>query len=113
MSSNASRVASPARPGSSSGLAQAAAGLALASRNEGLASSKPEMGNTRMELPPDAYVTSLKKSMFPRRENKFNSEGKIETIEVNQYRMTNFDFKKKIYQYDVRVFIDYLRLLFC
>lgn len=105
-SAAASRVASPARPGSSSGLTQAAAGLALASRDEASASSKQGMGNTRMELPPDAYVTSLKKSMFPHRGNKFNSEGQIQTIEVNQYRMTNFDFKKKIYQYDVSLCVN-------
>lgn len=54
-----------------------------------------------MELPADAYIMDTKKSQFALRENKFNTEGKKEMIEVNQYRMTKFDFSKKIYQYDV------------
>lgn len=57
--------------------------------------------NTRMELPPDAYVSDTKKSSFALRGNKFNTEGKPDVIEVNQYRMAKFDFSKKIYQYDV------------
>ncbi|KAH7155211.1 Piwi domain-containing protein [Dactylonectria estremocensis] len=62
---------------------------------------KPEKGNTRMELPPDAYVADTKKDYFTLREKKLNTEGKVEQVEVNQYRMTKFDFAKKIYQYDV------------
>lgn len=62
-----------------------------------------EKGNTRMELPPDAYVSETKKDLFTLRGNKLNTEGKTEMIEVNQYRMTKFDFSKKIYQYDVSV----------
>lgn len=54
-----------------------------------------------MELPPDAYVSETKKDLFTLRGNKLNTEGKPEMIEVNQYRMTKFDFEKKIYQYDV------------
>ena len=60
-----------------------------------------EKGNTRMELPPDAYVSETKKDLFTLRGNKFNTEGKPDKVEVNQYRMTKFDFTKKIYQYDV------------
>jgi eukaryotic translation initiation factor 2C len=59
-------------------------------------------GNTRMELPPDAYITDSNKDVFPLRKG-FNTEGKPEIIEVNQYRMTKFDFNKKIYQYDVSI----------
>ncbi|KAK7415854.1 Protein argonaute [Neonectria magnoliae] len=62
---------------------------------------KEEKGNTRMELPPDAYVSETKKDLFTLRGNKLNTEGKAELVEVNQYRMTKFDFTKKIYQYDV------------
>lgn len=61
----------------------------------------PEKGNTRVELPPDAYLTDTKKDFFTLRGQKLNTEGKPETIEVNQYRMTRFNFNKKIYQYDV------------
>ncbi|KAH7273919.1 hypothetical protein MRS44_000638 [Fusarium solani] len=60
-----------------------------------------DQGNTRMELPPDAYVSETKKDLFTLRNGKFNTEGKPEQIEVNQYRMTKFDFSKKIHQYDV------------
>ncbi|KAK5995627.1 Protein argonaute 1-like protein [Cladobotryum mycophilum] len=63
--------------------------------------SREERGNTRMELPPDAYVTDEKKGLFAMRGNKFNTEGRTELIEVNQLRMTKFNFSKKIYQYDV------------
>ncbi|GAO18386.1 uncharacterized protein UV8b_05404 [Ustilaginoidea virens] len=57
--------------------------------------------NTRMELPPDAFVLDEQKDVFALRGNKLNSEGSKAIIEVNQYRMTKFDFNKKIYQYDV------------
>lgn len=57
--------------------------------------------NTRMELPPDAYVSATSKSMFALRGNKLNTEGRETDIQVNQYRMKRFDFNKKIYQYDV------------
>ncbi|KAL4730323.1 Protein argonaute [Fusarium chlamydosporum] len=60
-----------------------------------------DQGNTRMELPPDAYISETKKDMFTLRNGRFNTEGRPEQIEVNQYRMTKFDFSKKIYQYDV------------
>lgn len=68
--------------------------------------AKPESsdrkGNTRMELPADAYVTNeAQKDVFAIRGNKFNTEGRLEMVEVNQFRMTKFDFNKKIYQYDV------------
>lgn len=62
-----------------------------------------DQGNTRMELPPDAYISETKKDMFTLRKGRFNTEGKPEQIEVNQYRMTKFDFSKKIYQYDVSI----------
>ncbi|KAI5462319.1 Piwi domain-containing protein [Mariannaea sp. PMI_226] len=62
---------------------------------------RQEKGNTRMELPPDAYVSDTKKDLFTLRGNKLNTEGKPEMIEVNQYRMSKFDFNKKIYQYDI------------
>ncbi|KAI9147761.1 Protein argonaute [Paramyrothecium foliicola] len=65
------------------------------------ASGRDDKGNTRMELPPDAYILDANKDVFPIRGNKYNTEGKPEMIEVNQYRMTKFDFNKKIYQYDV------------
>ncbi|KAK2609134.1 Protein argonaute [Conoideocrella luteorostrata] len=60
-----------------------------------------DKGNTRMELPPDAYVSDTKKGMFALRGNKFNSEGSKAIVEVNQYRMKKFNFSQKIYQYDV------------
>jgi eukaryotic translation initiation factor 2C len=64
--------------------------------------SKDRKGNTRMELPPDAFLSyEDRKDVFPPRENKFNTEGRPEKVEVNQFRMTKFDFNKKIYQYDV------------
>lgn len=55
-----------------------------------------------MELPPDAFfINEAQKDVFAVRDNKFNTEGRQETVEVNQFRMTKFDFNKKIYQYDV------------
>jgi hypothetical protein len=57
-----------------------------------------------MELPPDAYVSETKKDLFTLRNGRFNTEGKPEQIEVNQYRMTKFDYNKKIFQYDVSSF---------
>ncbi|KPM33983.1 Protein argonaute [Neonectria ditissima] len=66
--------------------------------------AKQERGNTRMELPPDAYVSETKKDLFTLRGNRVNTEGRPEPVEVNQYRMTKFDFTKKIYQYDVSSF---------
>ena len=57
-----------------------------------------------MELPPDAYVSETKKDLFTLRGKRLNTEGKAESVEVNQYRMTKFDFTKKIYQYDVSSF---------
>lgn len=64
-------------------------------------SGQQDRGNTRMELPPDAYVTDGQRDMFALRGNKFNSEGNSIVVEVNQYRMKKFDFQKKIHQYDV------------
>jgi eukaryotic translation initiation factor 2C len=116
--SDRGRSPSPAGPGSSSGSgrrpsqspARSASGSA-AGRPAGYAKplgfdpAKPQkqedQGNTRMELPPDAYVMETKKDLFTLRNGRFNTEGKAEMIEVNQYRMTKFDFSKKIYQYDV------------
>lgn len=54
-----------------------------------------------MELPPDAYVSETKKDLFTLRGKNYNTEGTMTKIEVNQYRMTKFDFKKDIFQYDV------------
>lgn len=64
---------------------------------------KQDKGNTRMELPADAYVSDTQKSMFALRGNKLNTEGKPAIVDVNQYRMVNFNFKKTIYQYDVSI----------
>ncbi|KAL7797242.1 Piwi domain-containing protein [Trichoderma ceciliae] len=64
--------------------------------------NKDRKGNTRMELPPDAYISNeARKDVFAVRGNKFNTEGRPERVEVNQFRMTKFDFNKKIYQYDI------------
>lgn len=65
-----------------------------------------------MELPPDAYVSETKKDLFTLRNGKFNTEGKPEQIEVNQYRMTKFDFSKKIHQYDVSTNLCHAYFLF-
>ncbi|KAJ4271702.1 Protein argonaute [Fusarium torreyae] len=93
---------SPARSATGSAAGGPAAGW---SKGPGFDPAKPQgqedKGNTRMELPPDAYVSETKKDLFTLRNGKFNTEGKPEHIEVNQYRMTKFDFSKKIYQYDV------------
>lgn len=63
--------------------------------------SSDDRGNTRMELPPDAYVADIKKSSFALRGKKLNSEGSPAALQVNQYRMTKFDPNVKVYQYDV------------
>ncbi|KAM0239003.1 hypothetical protein ACHAP5_008441 [Fusarium lateritium] len=116
--SDRGRSPSPAGPGSSSGSGRrpsqsparsasgsAAGGPAGYPKPLGFDPAKPQkqedQGNTRMELPPDAYVMESRKDLFTLRNNRFNTEGKAEMIEVNQYRMTKFDFSKKIYQYDV------------
>jgi eukaryotic translation initiation factor 2C len=93
---------SPARSASGSAAGGAAIGY---QKPLGFDPAKPQgqdaQGNTRMELPPDAYVSETKKDLFTLRNGRFNTEGKAEQIEVNQYRMTKFDYNKKIYQYDV------------
>ncbi|TWU78208.1 hypothetical protein ED733_007930 [Metarhizium rileyi] len=91
-----SRAGSPSRP--ASGPSGWAAGPGY---DPAKPASQPDKGNTRMELPPDAYVTEALKDVFALRGNKFNTEGSSAMIEVNQYRMKKFDFSKKIYQYDV------------
>lgn len=96
-SPDASRVASPAR---------SAAGQPGWTQGPGVDPARlggpvRKAGNTRMELPPDAYVSDTQKSMFTLRGNNLNTEGSPAVVEVNQYRMTKFDFSKKIYQYDV------------
>ncbi|KAG5959309.1 hypothetical protein E4U56_005050 [Claviceps arundinis] len=61
-------------------------------------------GNTRMELPSDAYI--LDNDTFALRgnnANKYNTEGSKAIVEVNQYRMTKFDCIEDIHQYDVIV----------
>jgi eukaryotic translation initiation factor 2C len=64
--------------------------------------SKDRKGNTRMELPADAFLDNEdQKDVFAVRGKNLNTEGRPEMIEVNQLRMTKFDFSKKIYQYDV------------
>ncbi|KAF4967182.1 hypothetical protein FZEAL_10568 [Fusarium zealandicum] len=117
--SDRGRPSSPAGPGGPSGSekrpSQSPSGSHARSGSGGLKPgwtpsigfdpAKPQRqedkGNTRMELPPDAYVSETKKDLFTLRGKKFNTEGKPEQMEVNQYRMTKFDFSKKIYQYDV------------
>lgn len=66
-----------------------------------------------MELPPDAYVLDGSKDIFALRGNKYNTEGMPAVVEVNQYRMKKFDFKSKIYQYDVSCWCypHYIKLL--
>ncbi|KAG6298431.1 hypothetical protein E4U09_000824, partial [Claviceps aff. purpurea] len=65
--------------------------------------AQQDKGNTRMELPPDAYILDDQKDTFALRGNKYNTEGAKAMVEVNQYRMTKFDFSKDIHQYDVIV----------
>ncbi|KAG6012482.1 hypothetical protein E4U43_007782 [Claviceps pusilla] len=65
--------------------------------------TQQDKGNTRMELPPDAYVLDAQKDIFALRGNKYNTDGSKAIVEVNQYRMTKFDFAKKIFQYDVSI----------
>ena len=93
-----SRGASPAR---SQGPGQGGFGPGMGYDPARLSDKSREKGNTRMELPPDAYATDSTKEMFPVRGNKLNTQGRSEMIEVNQYRLKSFDFKKNIYQYDV------------
>ncbi|KAM5355683.1 hypothetical protein ACJ41O_002329 [Fusarium nematophilum] len=117
--SDRGRSPSPAGPGGPSGperrpsqspsrspARSAASGPAAGwTKGPGFDPAKPQrqedQGNTRMELPPDAYVSETKKDLFTLRGKQLNTEGKPEQIEVNQYRMTKFDFTKKIHQYDV------------
>ena len=89
---------SPARsrPASPSPAGQAPLGYDPAKPNK-------TMVNTRMELPAEAYLTENTKDIFPVRGQKLNTEGQVIQLEVNQYRMTKFNFSKKIYQYDVSV----------
>ncbi|KAG6045228.1 hypothetical protein E4U39_002591 [Claviceps sp. Clav50 group G5] len=63
--------------------------------------AQQDKGNTRMELPPDAYILDDQKDIFSLRGNKYNTEGSKAMVEVNQYRMTKFDYSKDIHQYDV------------
>lgn len=101
-SAHPSRVASPARS-AQQGPAGYPPALGQDPGRIESANSGKRAGNTRMELPPDAYVTGLPKesSAFTLRQNNLNTEGQPAMVEVNQYRMTKFNFDKKIYQYDV------------
>lgn len=107
-----SRDSSPSRPGSSGGDRPRASSGASGSQPTGYPAplgfdparenqEKDKRGNTRMELPPDAYTSPDQQNMFALRGNKFNTQGKPDTVLVNQYRMTKFNFNKTIYQYDV------------
>ncbi|KAG5948403.1 hypothetical protein E4U53_006296 [Claviceps sorghi] len=96
--SSGSRIGSPAPQGSTPAGWAAGPGFDPARSN-----TQQEKGNTRMELPPDAYVVDAQKDIFALRGNKFNTEGSKAIIEVNQYRMKKFDFAKKIFQYDVTI----------
>ncbi|KND92077.1 Protein argonaute [Tolypocladium ophioglossoides CBS 100239] len=103
-----SRGSSPSRSvASAQGLAPSQGAAAGWKSGMGFDPAKPakqaNKGNTRMELPPDAYLADTEKSRFTLRGNKFNTEGKPAMVEVNQYRMKTFDFTKKIYQYDVTI----------
>ncbi|KJZ77147.1 hypothetical protein HIM_03468 [Hirsutella minnesotensis 3608] len=101
-----SRSASPHGPTAQPGWAPA-----MGKDPARLTTKTEDKGNTRMELPPDAYVSDTQKSIFALRGNKLNTEGKPAQIQVNQYRMTAFDFGKKIHQYDVNISPDVDRKL--
>lgn len=107
LSRSGSRSASGSRPTSPARSAAVGAGPGGFVKGPGFDPARmgsqgiQEKGNTRMELPPDAYVSDTKKDMFALRGNRLNSEGKPAQVQVNQLRMSKFDFQKKIYQYDV------------
>lgn len=99
-SPSSSRTGSPARSG--------APGATLQEKwpqGPGYDPARPtktqEKANTRMELPCDAFVSETNKDMFTLRNGRFNTEGTVAKIEVNQLRMTQFNTKMSIYQYDV------------
>lgn len=57
--------------------------------------------NTRMELPPEAYLTTQGKDVFCLRGQKVNTEGAPDMIHTNSIRVTKVNLSKKIYQFDV------------
>uniref|UniRef100_A0A8H7NIM4 Uncharacterized protein n=1 Tax=Bionectria ochroleuca TaxID=29856 RepID=A0A8H7NIM4_BIOOC len=99
MSTTPPRSSSPARsaPGSPK------AGPPTSPRRPAVVPPAQKSGNTRMELPPDAYVSDTQKSRFALRGTKFNTEGKPAQIAVNQYRLKSLNYDGKIHQYDVSV----------
>ncbi|KAF7547263.1 hypothetical protein G7046_g9055 [Stylonectria norvegica] len=105
-SQSPSRQASPSRS-AASGPSSSGAAAAAYKQPLGYDPAKPpakeERGNTRMELPPDAYLTDTKKDVFTLRGKQLNTDGQSALIDVNQYRMMKFDFGKKIYQYDIQL----------
>lgn len=56
----------------------------------------------RVELPADAYALD-RPDFFLSRPKKFNESGQAANIEVNQYKVTSFDFSKTVHQYAVSV----------
>ncbi|CAG9941306.1 unnamed protein product [Clonostachys rosea f. rosea IK726] len=99
MSTTPPRSSSPARsaPGSPK------AGPPTSPRRPAVVPPAQKSGNTRMELPPDAYVSDTQKSRFALRGTKFNTEGKPAQIAVNQYRLKSLNYDGKIHQYDINV----------
>ncbi|KAL2889843.1 Piwi domain-containing protein [Ceratocystis lukuohia] len=57
-------------------------------------------GNTRIDLPAEAYLDPSSSIVYPRRPG-YNSVGAEINIEINQFRIMSFDKSKKIWQYDV------------
>lgn len=69
-------------------------GLGYDPAKSGVAVSGRRQDNKRLDLPADAFMDH-KQGTFPLRGNKFNTEGRQDMVEVNQYRMTQFDFQKR------------------
>lgn len=58
--------------------------------------------NARIELPLDACASETKKDIFISHGSEYNNfECTIRKVEVNECRMTKFDFKKDINWYDL------------
>lgn len=65
------------------------------------ASSGLDKPNTRMELPPEAYLLDKGKDAFCLRGQKYNTEGTQDLVHTNSIRITKVNLDKKIHQFDV------------
>ncbi|KAL5606798.1 hypothetical protein BROUX41_003178 [Berkeleyomyces rouxiae] len=69
-------------------------GVAIAQRLDGA------RGNTRLDLPAEAYLDATSSIVYPRRPG-YNTAGQDINVDINQFRIMDFDKSIKVWQYDI------------